>query len=239
MTYLTDDEIAGLPEDAHEAFVNGEKILRDRLEERLLELYEEGNTDHLTQAYMNNVLALARYFEINEIACWNRAIPRSHNWAEYLHFTAEVDACTVEMRLASIRRTKDNSVALDVDAKNKLRLLLEHIRETVDNLDISTAKKEALFRRIWALQEEIDRDRTRYQAFAALVIEVCDDAGEAAKRLEPVVRLVERVGNALGIAKRAENSQPRLPPHRESKKLEAPKQNTNDSVMTFEGEIPS
>ena len=115
---------------------------------------------------------------------------------------------------------KQHSVALDAAAKIKLRHLLDQIRETVDKLDVSVAKKEALYNRINYLLAEIDRERTRWAAFAALMIEACDDIGQAAKKLEPVVRLVERVGAAIGVAKRAEDAQPRLPAPKTSKRIQ-------------------
>lgn len=106
--------------------------------------------------------------------------------------------------------------------KIKLGRMVAHIRETVAKLDISVTKKDALFKRINKLQDEIDRERTGWQAFAGLMIEACDDVGEAAEKLDPVVRLIERVGAALGVAKRAEEAQPRLPPRKEPRKIEPP-----------------
>jgi hypothetical protein len=125
--------------------------------------------------------------------------------------------------LRTIDRTTQHSVAFDPAAKIKLRHLLGQMRETVDGLDVSVAKKEALFKKINALQAEIDRDRTRYQAYAALAIEACDDAEKAAKKLGSVKRPIESVGGVFGDAKRAEDAQPKLPPRREPKQISPPK----------------
>ena len=85
---------------------------------------------------------------------------------------------------------------------------------------------------------------TRYEAFAALMIEVCDDVGEAAQRLEPVVRQVERICAAIGIAKRAEDAQARLPPPTEQRRIEhkpkskPPKSNGGNFDKALDDEIP-
>ena len=151
----------------------------------------------------------------------------------YDAFMSDVDYCVSELRLRNIEREKQHSVALDTATKTKLRHLLSQIREMVDKLDISVARKERLYSRINALQEEIDRERTRYQAFAALMIEASDDVGEAAKRLEPAVRLLERVGAVFRKAKRDEDNQPKLPPRKEHKRIEPP----NKKNLAFEEDL--
>ena len=122
--------------------------------------------------------------------------------------------------------------------------LTTEIRETVDVLDVSVAKKEKLYARLSDLEGEINRDRTRYEAYAGLMIEACDDAGEAATRLEKVVRIVERIGAAIGIAKRAEDAQARLPAPAEQKRIEhqpkakPPKSNGGNFDKQLDDEIP-
>jgi len=237
MTYLTDDELFALPEEPEDAFVAGEKVMRDRLSEGLASADENENTDYATQNYMNNVIALALHCGVEEIASWNPARPGSHNWLEYRQFTAEVDACTMGIRLRTIRRAREYSVALNAATKAKLSHLLSQMRETVEKLDISAAKKDKLFTRINALQEEVDRERTGFHAFGALVIEIADVAGEAAKRLEPVTQMAERIGAAFGLAKREEPPTQNLPSPRERKRLPGPKQ-SNGFDKSLDDEIP-
>jgi hypothetical protein len=219
MIYITDEEIANLPDDPEEAFIELEKIVRNRYEsEKIID-----NSIVPNRQYMSIILPAAKAYGIANIARWTRPNRDDAERENYRNFFAEVDSCIIELRLRTINKVKQLSVALDIPAKSKLRHLLAQLRETIDGLDISIAKKERLFSRINELQEEIDRDRTRYQVFGALLIEACDDIGEAATRLEPVVRMIERVGHALGIAKRAEETQLKLPPHREPKRIDPPK----------------
>ena len=69
-----------------------------------------------------------------------------------------------------------------------------------------------------------------------LAIEVAADAGEAARQLEPVARLVERIAQALGVAKRKEGPAPLIPvPPR---RIEAPKKQKNGFERPLDDEIP-
>lgn len=235
---LTDDEMYALPEDLGEAFIAGERIMRERLEQKLAELPDDYGTDQYTQNYMNNTIALADHCNIFEIAGWQRAKPGKHGWSDYRLFTTDVDACTMAMRLANVRRAKEYSVKLDAAAKQKFSHLLAQMREAVEKLEISVAKKDKLYKRINAVQDEIDRERTGYHAFGALAIEVADDAGEAAKRLKPLVQMVERFAAALGLAKRQE---PQLPPPTERKRIAGPKpkpEQKNGFDKALDDEIP-
>ena len=213
--------MADLPADPEEAFVALEEMARSRYRDDCRSV--EDNSSYITvkHRYMSTVLPAAQFYDIDALMFWSRP-KEKERWSDefYDRFMDDVDYCVSELKLRIVTRARQNSVALDADAKTKLRQMLNHIRETVDKLDISVAKKEALFKRINALQSEIDRDRTRYEALGALIIEAADDMGEAAKRLEPVVRMIERVGAALGVAKRAEDAAPKLPPRKEPKRIE-------------------
>ncbi len=220
MTHITDDEMADLPEDPEEAFIQLESTVRERLETQIYKLDHDESPHPLKRRYMSIVLKAAQHYNIADLSSCRLPSLRNEDWQTYDSFIAEVDYCMTGLRLRKAERLKEHSVALDAAAKIKLRHLLEQIRETVDKLDVSVAKKEALYSRINSLLAEIERTRTRWAAFAALMIEACDDIGQAAKKLEPVVRLIERVGAAIGVAKRAEDAQPRLPAPKTAKRID-------------------
>ena len=232
MTYITDEEIAALPEDPSSAFIAAEKILRDRLDEAMSSIFE-GSSEHLTLGYMNRVIALAIYFGVQEIAEWDNAVPGHHSWNEYARFQAEVDACTMRMRLGTVRRAKEYSISLDSVTKEKLSHLLAQMREVVEKLDVSQFKKDRIYKRVNALQDEIDRARTGIHAFGALAMDVAVDAGDVG---EKVVGLVERIGAALGMAKRDEQASTQLPAP--PKRIEGPKRRPAKKSADFDEEIP-
>jgi hypothetical protein len=61
---------------------------------------------------------------------------------------------------------------------SKIRHYLEKIREIVDRLEVPLPKKEALTAKITALTDEVDRDRTRLDAYAGLALEMAATGGE-------------------------------------------------------------
>jgi hypothetical protein len=238
VTYISDEEIAGLPEDPEEAFVALQSIVRARYEQEYQRLGEHDSTVPLMRRYLSVVLPAAKHYGIEPLCYYDRPKKNTEDWELFDDFIADVDYCITELRLNNLERAKLYSVKLDAAAKIKLGRLLTEIREAVAALDISVTKKDRLFARINALQEEVDRERTREQAFGALMIEACDDIGEAAKKLEPVVRIIERVGRAIGIAKRAENALPLLPRPKEPKRIEAQKPAKKSFEKGLDDEIP-
>jgi chromosome segregation ATPase len=242
VTYITDDELDQLPDDPLLRFVGIEKIVRERYEAAANRLDQEDTGVHLMRRYMSLVLPAAKRYNVPGLQEWRRPSTSEDSWEYYSGFFADVDYATTDIRLQRAERLKISSVKLDAATKIKLRHLTTEIRETVDKLDVSVRKKERLYERLAELDAEINRDRTRYEAIAAMLIEACDDAGEAAKRLEPVVRLVERVGAAIGVAKRDEDAQARLPPPADRKRIEdktvKPKTNGGNFDKQLDDEIP-
>jgi chromosome segregation ATPase len=113
--------------------------------------------------------------------------------------------------------------------KRKLRHLLLQIKETVDKLDVSQSKKEALFAKIAALENEINRERTRFDALAALWVEVCGKIGDGVEKLESLRKLIDSVGNLIGAAKKEEETEThRLPAPKTPKQIAPPKESGDD-----------
>jgi hypothetical protein len=72
------------------------------------------------------------------------------------------------------------------------------------------------------LAEEVDRDRTRAEAWCDLALELADTGGEVAERLAPARKIVDSVANVFARAKEL-GEQLGLPPRAEAKQIEAPR----------------
>ena len=112
---------------------------------------------------------------------------------------------------------------LDASTKSKIRHYLEKIREIVDRLEVPLPKKEALTAKITALTDEVDRDRTRLDAYAGLALEMAATGGEVAHRLNPARKFLDSIAGLLGYAKQAEDARPSLPAPHERKRLTPPR----------------
>jgi len=118
------------------------------------------------------------------------------------------------------------------------------MREAVQAADVASEKKDRLFSLINELQAEVDLDRTPVHAAGELWITLCTYMGEGARKaLEPTTPLIERICGALGLAKKAEDAQPKkLPPSREPKRIEGPapkvEKKGNGFSNSLDDEIP-
>jgi hypothetical protein len=221
---ITEAELAEQPDDDVRAFLRFEQIVRARLDKAIQDARME--TAHSTEDefdYMSCVLAAAKEYDIAELAQWKLpSVNDEHLWEICRQFRATSTHVVTQLLLRQQRRVKEYSVAFDAAAKVKLQHLLGQIRTMIDKLEVSVAKKDRLTSRLLALEREIELERTPYQALAAAMIEAADDVGEAAKRLGPVVELLERVAAVFGKCKRAEEEagRNRLPAPQERRRIE-------------------
>lgn len=217
--FLYDD----LPDDPELAFLSLEAHFKKECEETIAKAHEEQRLDIYYMQYISRVLAVIEELHL-ESQVSGRSIPSIEdvNFSTYVDFSKDVEHYRTMLQIRHARRRKEFSVALDTPTKLKLRHLLTQIKETIDKLDISESKKEALFSKIAALESEINRDRTRFDAVAALWIEGCEKLGEGVEKLEPLRKLINSLGNLLGAAKKEEEAL-RLPAPKTPKQIEPPK----------------
>jgi hypothetical protein len=234
MIYISDEELAALPDDEEVAFVKFERLARERLDAEI-STYEE-TPKSLLGNYMNVVLTGAKHFNIFLADTWVQTIEGERPWDHYSDFTTAIDNLTLEIRLRKIEQAKRESVALDPAVKLKVRHHLEQIRTIVDQANLPTDKKDALSKCINALASEIDRERTKTQAAGNLFIQVCGYIGEGANKLKPAVKLIERISQAIGVAQNKEAQHRLSPPN---KQLEPPKAVSSGDRENASGFAPS
>lgn len=104
---ISDDELSRLPADPELAFVQFEKILRERVQE--METQEQGSQGEFDAnayrlEYMNKVHAAAKVYEIEALAKLD--VPNSNRYSyiadEYKQFTCDVDHVTMQIRIHSV-----------------------------------------------------------------------------------------------------------------------------------------
>lgn len=228
MTYISLADMDHLPiDDPERAFVIYEATVRERYNN---DMNTQDNREALDceHEYFSAVHPAIIELGIGGLEDWtkpNRTMDDETLYLYYEHFRRDVAYTISSLKLRIYKRDRPHSVALDVNARAKLRQQLNSLRDEIRKLQIPTDKRDALMRCIDALQDEIDSDRTNYRSYGRLVIEFFTNLGTAAKEAEPAVQAIERIGAALGVAKIAENSQAQLPPPITPKRLESPKRN--------------
>jgi hypothetical protein len=233
---LVDDEfLASLPEDSEEAFELLEAELRARANAETDPQY--GGRDE--RAWRGYVIELHSFIQEHDLDV-------SFELGDYLPpvtdtFWARLGGLEQEIRIyisrARHRRAKARRgapvayVVLDSAEKRKLRQYIDKIREVVEASDISQNKKEAIFKRLNELQEEIDREKTKSEtAFAAYLVakrELGDAAGAVANWFDKIVTTLAKATPFIKAIKGPE----------EQKKLPAPEKKTPEAE-TIDEEIP-
>jgi hypothetical protein len=216
-----DDEYPDLAEDPDVAFRQIEKKFRAELDEHL-ERSDGHNSDIFMLSYINRTVAAAKTLEIEPIKDCEVPSPRNNVWEEYQEFRTVIEHYLVQVQILHSRRVRGYSVRLDASTKSKIRHYLEKIREIVDRLGVPLPKREALTAKITALTDEVDRDRTRLDAYAGLALEMAATGGEVAHRLNPARKFLDNIAGLLGYAKQAEDARPSLPAPHERKRLTPP-----------------
>jgi hypothetical protein len=104
-------------------------------------------------------------------------------------------------------------VVLDDDWKIAATTYVEHIRQAVRNASMNEALRESIFDKLGELQREIDRNRTRVEAFSEMWLQVSAAMGEGAENLGPVAKLLGKLaGPLVRLRRRQGNAEDRMLP---------------------------
>ena len=210
-----------LPADPELAFLILEQRFRGECNRQISLVHEDERTDVLYVDYIAQVLATIK--ELGLEAEFDAQVPKIEeiDYNTYINFGKDVKYYRTILEIRHGRRVQKFSIRFDGATKQKIRHHLTKVREIVENMEVSQYKKEALLLRIGALEQEVDRDRTRFEAYAALVIESAGVLGDAADKLEPVRKLLDTIGRVIWGAKKEEDAK-QLPPPTELKRIQPP-----------------
>ena len=93
-------------------------------------------------------------------------------------------------------------MVLDAAARQAIHALVNAIRERLNELTLPEAKRESLFNKLNQFAAEVDRNRTRPEAFYAFAIEAARAAREVNDELQPLQQTIDRVFDWLDKAKK-------------------------------------
>ena len=156
---ITDEQIDSLPDDNDIAFVQYEAILRESAQKVINQSNWGGEREYVTY-----VLAFLDTRPISG-SIPNKPPLDDGQFSDWYrnHLLPAVDQFKAVVRLQrSIRQKANVSILrLSKDYKTQIGGHLTAIRKIVVEAELTENKRDAIFRRINNLQEEVDRDRTR------------------------------------------------------------------------------
>jgi uncharacterized coiled-coil DUF342 family protein len=134
---------------------------------------------------------------------------------------AEISSQKILMEHARRLKTGASQIlVLDATARTTIHQLIEAIREKLNTLDIPENKRDSLFNKLNAFASEVDRNRTRTEAFYNFAIETARVAREVNDEIKPLQDTIDRI---LGMFERAKKLADTLPPWKDRQKIEGPK----------------
>jgi hypothetical protein len=223
---LVEDEFTSRPEDDELAFLYYEKIFRKSLDEALSQLRTDNQDEywdsynHFMQTYINHVIAVVKALNSELLEYWvnnPNSANESHNFTQIKY---DIDAAITLIKVRHAEVVRKNSVRLEPATREKIRELINKIKLTIEGIELPLPRKEALMAKLNAFTAEVDRDRTRLEAFGALMIEAAGGLAKVERKLRPIRKWLDSIANVMHEARAHEDSSSRLPPP--NKRIQAP-----------------
>jgi hypothetical protein len=214
---LIEDEFSNRPDDDELAFVHFERLFRGPLDKELIALKEtEGGQywdsyNHFMQTYINNVIATVKALELDILSYWVNNPTTANDSRRFKQIKFDIDAALVEIKVRKAQILRKRSVRLAPEAREKIRSFINKIKLTIEGIDLPDPRKESLMEKLNAFAADVDRDRTKFEAFGALGIEAATIAGKAEHKVRPIRKWIESIASVMREATTLESAQGRLP----------------------------
>lgn len=198
------DSYLDLPEDPELAFVEYEKQIRK-------EMWDNIKDDHVDYSYIQDqkvhyCTKVMAFHDAHNFGFLKKPVLYRKDIdfdANFDMFMDEVNYWTTQIAIRHAQRLRpiQTILRLTPEIRQQLHSYINRIRETIAPIELPSNKKDALLSKLNALADEIDRDRTKTEAWTAFVLEIAGAGGQAARELKPVKDLADAIGSLLGKAK--------------------------------------
>jgi hypothetical protein len=214
------DLYENLPGDPERAFLILERHFRRECADRVAKAHQEENVHVYYVDYIAQVLASIT--ELGIAAEFDQRVPQiaDVDYNTYLNFSKDVEHYRTMLEIRHGRRVQGYSVRFDAATKEKVRHHLKQLRSIFDKLEVDDRKREDLFDKLNELEQEVDRDRTGFDKFAALAIETAGVIGEATEKSK-VLNVLDAIARVFWGAKTEDTK--RLPSPTSPKRIEPPR----------------
>lgn len=232
-----DNEYVNLPDDPEMAFA----ILQERKYADLMRLLE--NTEHAGNLYeLKYIDTLIAFDEVHGLEIFsdykNPPIDNNKFYGYFHNFHRHAEIASQKFKIEAARRLKTGSqsiIVLDAQARQAIHVLIGAIREKLNELKLPENKRDSLFNKLNAFAAEVDRNRTRTEAFFSFVVDATRVLREVNNELKPLQQSMDRV---LDLIEKAKNWNDMLPPWTDRKRIEGPPKSLAAPQKDIDDEIP-
>lgn len=217
------NEYLDLPDDPEEAFATLQR-------RKYRELEEIWNNDqgrggwYNERKYVDALLAFDEVHDLGILAEYRISPTRDNEFSDFFQdFRRQAEIASQKILIETARRLKSDAqsvVLLDASARSAIHALINAIREKLNEIEISEDKRESLFNKLNSFASEVDRNRTRTQAFFAFAVEAARTAKTVNDEIKPLAQTIDRIFDLLEKAKKWKDV---FPPWSERKRIEGPR----------------
>jgi hypothetical protein len=215
------NEYLDLPDDPEEAFA----ALHRRKYKELEDMWESQRSSswYSERRYVDNLVAFDEVHDLGILTAYRNPPNSDNEFSDFFQdFRRHAEIASQKIMMEAARRVKIGAqqiVVLDAAARQAIHALISALREKLNELTLPEKKRESLFNKLNSFAAEIDRNRTRPEAFYAFAIEAARAAREVNDELKPLQQTIDRVFDWLEKGKKLWDA---LPSWNERKKIEAP-----------------
>ena len=231
------NEYVDLPDDPEMAFA----VLQERKFAALERLWESdvGPSWRQERRYVDTLIAFDEVHNLGILTAYRSPPSGSNQFDQFFDsFCRHAEISSQKIKMEAARRGKTGAetiIVLDATAREAIHALTNAIREELNELTLSENKRESLFNKLNAFAAEVDRNRTRTEAFLSLAVDVARTARVVGEEIKPLQKTVDRV---LDLIERADKWNDVLPPWKDRKSIEGPPKRLVPPPQDLDEDIP-
>ena len=231
------NEYLDLPDDPEIAFA----VLQQREYAALERIWKstEGATWREEQRYIDTLIAFDKVHNLGIFTDFRSSPSKGVKFEQFFEdFLRHSEVSSKKIKMEEARRLKTGGqtiVVLDATAREAIHALINAMREKLNELTLPENKREALFDKLNAFAAEVDRNRTRTEAFLSFVVDVARTAGTVSDELKPLRQPIDRI---LDLIEKASNWTDALPPWKDRKRIEGPPKRIAPPQQDLDDDIP-
>jgi hypothetical protein len=230
-----------LPDDPRDAFIELERYFASELEADLYQAQSAVDRQGAYIRYMSKTIAAGSTCGIDIADEWETPSHGSeHSVVDYVKdFEAAIHRAILQIKITSAWENRADSYVLSGPDKEKIRHLVDRIKQIIDVANLPVDKHDSLFGFLDKFLRAVDQQRTNPQAISALLIGLAQTGGEMAKKLKPARDLVISIAKVFTPYQERDEAKRQIPAPTERRRIEhkpitAPsKQNADEDEIPF------
>ena len=236
-TELGNNLFLQLPDDPELGFARLQQIKYAELQ-RALQGSNSTNWSHEEQ-YFDTLVA---YDQVHNLGLFTDigTPPDSDNecYNFFNTFNRRAAIASQKFQMEAARRIKTGAqtlIVIDVPTRQAIHKLIDAIKEKLNGLTLTESKRESLFNKLNEFAKEVDRNRTRTEAFFAFAVEATRNLRELNKELKPLQQPIDRIHDFI---EKAEKWKDALPPWENRRQIERPPKHLPSPQEVTDDDIP-